>query len=249
MAAKDKKDFTADDFHTLLLRESHWGTVNLYQRHLTDDGIRRLTEALERPDVRGKIKFLNLGLNDLSNDALIHLAGAKGLCAKLERLFLDDNEGINSLTPLVDAGVLGCLTHLSLSYCSLLGDAFPPQLCANLPALQSLKIMHQRNQGEGDAVTLSAEALSLLPGGCRLQLAECRVHVLKDFYNAESADESPDYVDLPTTYHRTFTPPQPGPVPPSEKFGSREGHTVDEILEHAGLERLERLTMVKPAKC
>lgn len=92
------------------------------------------------------LKKLYLGDNDFGDLGLVALARALSLLPRcretLEELKVDVNKHLTTLAPLADAGVLKGLKHLWAGKCSLSGDegVLPPELCANLPALEYLNL-------------------------------------------------------------------------------------------------------------
>ena len=146
----------------------------------------------------------------------------------LKVLHVSGNRKITTLAPLAAAGVLEGLKELWADGCSLSGDegVLPPELCANLPALEVLSLRF--NKG-GATVTLTAEALCALPAECKVVLYDSKVQVARP----SAEDGEMGLVALPTAG--------------GEEFGAyyADVKTVAEICAFAGV---QRVTLVKPAR-
>ena len=171
------------------------------------------------------LKQLLLRGNEFGGDGLGALAGVLSRLPRcretLEYLYISDKDKLTTLAPLADAGVLEGLKKLHAYSCSLSGDegVLPPELCANLPALEELELSD--NKG-GATVALTAEALCALPAKCKVLLRDSRVQVARP----AAEDGEMVLVALPTAY-------------------GEESKTVAEICDFAGE---QRVALVKPAR-
>lgn len=241
--------FSVNDFVEELREQCRgWnGDAEFFSGRLTNESMEKLARALlivfsgsqgtseyhKDDDSPLTLKKLYLGDNDFGDLGLVALARALShlpCCREtLEELKVDVNKHLTTLAPLADAGVLKGLKHLWAGNCSLSGDegVLPPELCANLPALEYLNLCW--NEG-GATVTLTAEALCALPAGCKVVLRGSRVQVARP----SAEDGEMGLVALPTAY--------------GEEFGGDDtaiAKTVAEICAFAGV---QRVTLVKPAR-
>jgi hypothetical protein len=110
-----------------------------------------------------------------------------------------------------------------------LGDegVLPPELCANLPALEVLYLTG--NKG-GATVTLTAEALCVLPEECKVVLGHSKVQVARP----SAEDGEMGLVALPTA--------------DGEEFGARFASSAKTVAEICAFAGVQRVTLVKPAR-
>ena len=239
MAATDHdiKDFSAEEFAEEVRRQcrDNDGKVYLSWKAMTDDSMAQLAQALvklfsgSRGDERDDgdspltLKELILSDNKFGTDGLAALAGALSRLPRcretLNGLYISYNPNVTTLAPLADAGVFEGLKKLNASGCYLSGDegVLPPELCANLPALELLDLSWNQ-------VTLTAEALCKLPADCKVIMEESKVQVLRP----SAEDGEMELVALPAQL--------------GEEFNMAK--TVAYICAFAGV---QRMTLVKPA--
>jgi hypothetical protein len=247
---KEVKDFSADEFAEWLRRECTgpgW-EVDLYDKGLTDESMGQLAKGLlkvflgspgdehddgddeDEDDSSLMLKKLYLGGSNFGGDGLRALAEVLSPLPRcretLERLSIGVTQEVTTLAPLADAGVLGGLKVLYANNCSLSGDegVLPPELCANLPALEELDLRH--NEGSA-TVTLTAEALCALPAECKVKLDYSKVQVARP----SAEDGEMGLVALLTA--------------DGEEFGANNAKTVAEICAFAGV---QPVTLVKPVR-
>jgi hypothetical protein len=224
--------------------------VNLSHKGLTNESLARLAEALlqlflgspgdeldcgddEDDDSPLTLKKLHLWDNDFGGDGLGALAEALSRLPRcretLEVLNISGNPKVTTLAPLAAAGVLEGLKELCASECSLSGDegVLPPELCANLPALELLDL--GLNKG-GATVTLTAEALCALPAECKMALGDSKVQVARP----SAEDGEMGLVALPTAE--------------GEEFGADDASSAKTVAEICAFAGVQRVTLVKPAR-
>ena len=179
------------------------------------------------------LKQLLLGDNDFGGDGLRALAEVLSRLPRcreaLEVLHIGGNPNVTTLAPLADAGALEGLKVLVAWGCSLSGDegVLPPELCANLPALEELDLSY--NEG-GATVTLTAEALCALPAECKVLLYDSRVQVARP----SAEDGEMRLVALPTAR--------------GEEFGAHYASFAKTVAEICAFAGVQRVTLVKPAR-
>ena len=225
------------------------GGVDLVDKDMTDESMARLAEGLlklffgspggERDDDDDDsltLKELNLIGNDFGGDGLRALAEVLSRLPRcretLEVLNIRANPKVTTLAPLAAAGALEGLKVLWAFECSLSGDegddgVLPPELCANLPALEELDLSN--NEG-GATVTLTAEALCALPAEYKVVLHNSRVQVA----HPSAEDGEMGLAALPTARGEEF-----------DGYSASDAKTVAEICAFAGV---QRVTLVKPAR-
>jgi len=234
MAATDSdvKNFDAKQFALEIKRHCDYynGKVFFDAGNLTNDSLENLADGLgllfeERPDYELKLKKLFLSRNKFNADGLRALAkGLRG--TTLEGLFIDDNENLTTLAPLVHAGVLSKLKILDATHCSFSAaeDVLPPELCANLTSLGVLYL----GMNSGNAtVTLTEEALCALPADCKVAIGDTKARVKLG---------TEEFKILPTEEPGMFYSIYPD-----------KAKTAKEILTFAGVTNCQPLT-AKPAQ-
>lgn len=142
------------------------------------NGLKLVFEDNQNKDLA--IKRISLQGNGFGDGGLFVFAKAIGELSRvgetLEELNLS-HTNITTLKPLVEAHLLERLQRLTVSGCPLSGDedVLPPQLSKNFPALKYLDLDEPKS---ADLITLTVEALCLLPSKCIMNLRGARAQVV-----------------------------------------------------------------------